>query len=196
MITFGYKSRFNGLLRAVTAIAVGVVMILSRTNALELAVRIIAAFLVASGVVSMIVGVKYRANGTMGLMNFNGVVDIFLGLALFLFPGFVAGLLVFGIGLLLMFFGVFQIIALSSANRVMKVGVLAFVMPVLVFSAGLFLLASPSFVGEAIGVVAGAALVLYGISELLSSWKMRKAIGRENGFAGIKDVDFEKVDEQ
>ena len=47
MITFGYKNKFSGLLRALTAIAIGVVMVVSKTNALELAVRIIAAFILA-----------------------------------------------------------------------------------------------------------------------------------------------------
>ena len=83
MITFGYKNKFNGPLRALTAIAVGVVMVLSKTNALELVVQIIAAFIFASGVVSMIVGYRQRKNGTMGLMGFNGIVDIVIGLALF-----------------------------------------------------------------------------------------------------------------
>ena len=44
-MTFGYKNRFNGPIRALTAIAVGIVMVLSKTNALELVVQIIAAFL-------------------------------------------------------------------------------------------------------------------------------------------------------
>ena len=56
MITFGYRNKLNGPLRAVVAIAIGIVMVASKTNALELAVRIIAAFLVASGVVSFIYG--------------------------------------------------------------------------------------------------------------------------------------------
>ena len=60
MITFGYKNKFTGPLRALTAIAVGVVMVASKTNALELAVRIIAAFVMASGIVSMIVGQNPR----------------------------------------------------------------------------------------------------------------------------------------
>ena len=41
MITFGYKNRLNGPLRAAVAIAVGVVMVVSKANALELAVRIL-----------------------------------------------------------------------------------------------------------------------------------------------------------
>ena len=90
MITFGYKNKFTGPLRALTAIAIGIVMVVSKTNALELAVRIIAAFIMASGIVSLIVGYKNRSNGTMGLLGFNAVVDLILGFVLFLYPAFAA----------------------------------------------------------------------------------------------------------
>ncbi|MBO7192480.1 MAG: DUF308 domain-containing protein [Bacteroidales bacterium] len=209
MITFGYKSRLNGPLRALTAIAIGVVMVVSKTNALELAVRIIAAFLLASGIVSLLIGYKNRQNGTMGLMGFNGGVDIFLGILLFLFPGFVAGLMIYIIGFVLVVFGLFQVVALISANRVMSVGLGSFILPVLVFLAGSFLILRPSFVGDAVGVIAGASLIVYGASELLSSWKMRRAMDEydikfpeEKSSADsadkpqVKDVEFEKIDEQ
>lgn len=211
MITFGYKNKFTGPLRALTAIAIGVVMVISRTNALELAVQIIAAFLFASGIVSLIVGYRQRKNGTMGLMGFNGVVDIVLGLLLFLFPGFVAGLLIYLIAFVLICFGFFQLLGLGSASRVVKLGLWSYVLPFLVLAAGIFLMIKPAFLGEAIGVVAGVALIVYGVSELFSSWKMRKAIDeyeiRQTGAQStsvqddttvtvVKDVDYEKVEEQ
>ena len=211
MITFGYKNKFTGPLRALTAIAIGVVMVISRTNALELAVQIIAAFLFASGIVSLIVGYRQRKNGTMGLMGFNGVVDIVLGLLLFLFPGFVAGLLIYLIAFVLICFGFFQLLGLGSASRVVKLGLWSYVLPFLVLAAGIFLMTKPAFLGEAIGVVAGAALIVYGVSELFSSWKMRKGIDeyeiRQTGAQStsvqddttvtvVKDVDYEKVEEQ
>ena len=186
MITFGYKNRFNGPIRALTAIAIGIVMVVSKTNALELAVRIIAAFILASGIVSLVVGYRQKSNGAMGLMGFNAVVDILLGFLLFLFPGFVAGLLIYLIAFILMGFGFFQLLALFSASRVMGLGVGSYVLPFVVLVAGIFLISKPAFLGEAIGVVAGASLILYGVSELYSSWKMRKAI----------DVDYDHVDEQ
>lgn len=194
MITFGYKNKFGGFLRALAAIAIGVVMVVSRTDAMVLAVRVIAAFLLASGLVSFVVGYKDRQNSRMPLMGVNGIVDILVALLIFLFPHFVAGLVVYLIGFALLIFGVFQLIALSSANKVMKVGFMAFVMPVLVLMAGALLLARPAVLGTAVGTVAGAALIVYGVSELLSSWKMKKAMDECD--AKIKDVDYEKVDEQ
>lgn len=201
MITFGYKNKFNGPIRALTALAIGVVMVLSKTNALELAVRIIAAFIFASGLVSLIVGYRNRANGAMGLMSVNAIVDMILGFVLFLFPGFVAGLLIYLIGFVLIVFGAMQLMSLLSANRVMKVGIWSFLFPLLVLVSGVFLVFNPSFVGEAIGVVAGAALIVYGASEFLSSWKMKKAMDEYGNsdvppMDNVKDVDYEKVDEQ
>ena len=69
MITFGYKNRFSGLLRAVAATAIGVVMVVSKTDAMVLAVRIIAAFLLASGLVSLFVGYRNRENNQMPLIH-------------------------------------------------------------------------------------------------------------------------------
>ena len=64
-------------------------------------------------------------------------------------------------------------------------------------------------VGETIGIVAGAALIVYGTSELFSTWKMRKAIDEYEIKQGPKpevkeaeveieaeDVEYQKVDEQ
>ena len=195
MITFGYKSRFNGPIRALTALAVGIVMVVSKTNALNLAVQIIAAFLAASGIVSLAVGYKNRANGTFPLMAVNTVVDILIALVLFMFPGFFANLLVYLIAIALLFFAIFQLIALASASRVMVMGVLAFIFPILVLLSGLFLLSNPDFIGSAIGIVAGVALIIYGVSELFSSWKMRKAID-EYEIKYPKDTDNNDVDEQ
>lgn len=186
MITFGYRNRFNGPIRALTAIAIGVVMVVSKANALNIAVRLIAAFLLASGIVSIVVGYKNRTNGTMGLMGFNAGVDILLGFMLFLFPDVVSGLLIFIIGFALMGFGVFQLVSLFSANKVMKVGVFSFVMPVLVIIAGFFLVLKPNFIGETIGLIAGIALIIYGVSELLSSQKIKQAMD-ENGMNEVDE---------
>lgn len=196
-------------MRALTAIAIGVVMVWSKANALNIAVQIIAAFLVASGLVSLVVGYKNRADGAFALMGFNTVVDIFLGILLFLFPGFFAGLLVYLIAFVLIGFGLFQIVALGSASSVLRMGAIAFILPVVVIILGMFLIVRPSFIGETIGVIAGVALMIYGISELLSSWKMKKAIDeyeikypsqkpepKAEEEIQVKDVEYEKVDEQ
>ena len=210
MITFGYSNKMTGPVRALIAIAAGVLMIVYNEQAMNLVVKIIAAFLLASGFVSLAVGLKKKNDSTSKLMNFNAVVDILIAAFLFLFNGFVANLIIYLIGFVLLGFGIFQLVALISANKVAKVGLWSFVFPVLVIGSGPFLLFNPEFTKASISMVAGIALLIYGVSELLSSWKMKKAIDeyeisrmpqeqpsqQTQDSVPVKDVEYEKVDEQ
>lgn len=210
MITFGYSNKMTGPVRALIAIAAGVLMIVYNEQAMNLVVKIIAAFLLASGFVSLAVGLKKKNDSTSKLMNFNAVVDILIAAFLFLFNGFVANLIIYLIGFVLLGFGIFQLVALISANKVAKVGLWSFVFPVLVIGSGAFLLFNPEFTKASISMVAGIALLIYGVSELLSSWKMKKAIDeyeisrmpqdqpsqQTQDSVPVKDVEYEKVDEQ
>ena len=208
MFSFGYTNRFNGPFRALIALVLGVVMIVYNEQAMDFVVKIIAAFLLASGFVSLAVGLRKKNESSSKLMTFNAVVDVVIAALLFLFSGSVANLIIYLIGFVVLGFGIFQLIALISANRVSKVGVMALVMPVLVIGAGAFLLFNPEFIKSSISLLAGVALLIYGVSELLSSWKMKKAIDEyeitrnpqakqtEEPAVQVKDVDYEKVDEQ
>ena len=210
MFTFGYGSKISGPLRALIALAIGVMMVLRPENALTTVVKVIAAFVLASGLVSLIVGLKNRKDGSLPLMSFNAVVDIIIGLVLFSFPGFVARFIIYLIGFVLLGFGIMQILALVSAKRVMGLGLGAFILPIAVTLVGGFLLFNP-FAESVMVMIAGAAIIVYGASELFSSWKVKKAIDEyeihqapsqeqpsmpENTLDNIKDVEYEKVDEQ
>ena len=209
MFTFGYKSKINGPLRALIALAVGIMMVVNPGEALTAVVKVIAAFLLASGLVSLIVGLRNKKDGSLPLMSFNALVDVLLGLFLFVFPGFVAKFMIYLIGFALLAFGVVQILALASARKMTGLGFGAFVLPAIVTLVGGFILFNP-FAESVMVMITGAALVVYGASELLSSWRMKKAIDeyeirqapeketpvQENPVTEVKDVDYEKVDEQ
>lgn len=209
MFTFGYKSKINGPLRALIALAVGIMMVVNPGEALTAVVKVIAAFLLASGLVSLVVGLRNKKDGSLPLMSFNALVDVLLGLFLFVFPGFVAKFMIYLIGFALLAFGVVQILALASARKLTGLGFGAFVLPALVTLVGGFILFNP-FAESVMVMITGAALVVYGASELLSSWRMKKAIDeyeirqapeketpvQENPMTEVKDVDYEKVDEQ
>ena len=185
-------------------------MVVYNEQAMNIVVKIIAALIFASGIVSLAVGLKKRNDNTSRLMNFNAVVDIVIASLLFMFNGFVANLIIYLIGFALLGFGLFQIFALFGASRVMKMGFWPFVMPFLVTGAGIFLLFNPEWTKSSISLFAGIALLVYGVSELLSSWKVKKAIDeyeisrvepRQESQSQevepvVKDVDYEKVDEQ
>lgn len=180
MIKFGYRNRLSAPLRAVVFILVGILMIVFRTDAMELLVKIIAAFMLAAGVVSFLVGYRQRKDGTMPLSTFNGVTDIVIALLLFLFAGAVSKFLSYLVAFALLGFGFFQITALLSARSQVKAGFGAYVIPILVTLTGLFILLYPTVIGKSIGLVAGISLVLAGASELYSAYKFRNIIESED----------------
>lgn len=195
MFTFGYSNRLSGPMRALVAVAIGVIMVVYNEQAMNIVVKIIAALIFASGIVSLVVGLKKKNDNTSRLMNFNAVVDIVIAALLFMFNGFVANLIIYLIGFVLILFGLFQIFAIAAASRVTGFGFWPFLMPVLVTGAGVFLLFTPEFAKSSISLIAGISLLMYGVSELVSSWKMKKAIDKYE-VDNVRDVDYEKVDEQ
>ncbi|MGN0188761.1 MAG: HdeD family acid-resistance protein [Candidatus Cryptobacteroides sp.] len=211
MITFGFKNKFSGLLRAVAAIALGVVMVVNPHASLVLVVKIVAAFLIASGVVSAVYGIINRLRGAMGLMLTNAIVDIILGVILFIFPSEVASIILVILGIFLLVLGIFQIVVLGSTAGVLGTAFGFFVMPILCVLGGTLILFNPFGSQVMLTLVGGIALIVYGISELVASWRMNKAqkvyeakfMGHQkedrpqsDSIPGVKDVDYEKVDEQ
>lgn len=209
MITFGYKSRISGPVRALAALGIGIIMVSMPEKAMSLVVQIIAAFFIASGIVSFFYGLAHRKENALSILAFNAIVDVIIGVLLFSFPGFVATVIIYLIGIVLLVLGIIQIVALVGAAGILGFGFVAFIMPVLVTLAGGFLLFN-AFAPEIMSTIAGVALIVYGASELFSAWKMKKAIDeyeikfnqseaksdKSASMPEIKDVEYEKVDEQ
>lgn len=172
MITLGYKSKFSSILRACAAVAVGLVMIIS-TNATEM-VKIIAAFLFAAGVVSLVYGLTHRKGGTLPLMTLNAAVDVCIGLLLFLFPSQMANLIIYLIGGVLLLFELLQLVVTASTFSLVTTGRPSILLSLVAVAGGAILLFNP-FSLTVMKVIAGAALIVYGVSELLSTWRVGKA---------------------
>lgn len=212
MITFGYNNKFSSILRSLAAIAIGLVMVCA-TDATTTVVQIIAAFLFAAGIVSFAYGFAHRKSGTFGLMTVNAVVDIVIGLILFLWPGFVAGVIVTIIGIVILAFGVIQILALAGTMSLLGSGGLNILLAFLAIAGGIVLIFNP-FSERVMSVLAGVFLIYYGITDLISMRRVSKAkkeyeihftetrvdpdttIDSDDDFDGIKDVDYHKIDEQ
>lgn len=212
MITFGYNNKFSSILRSLAAIAIGLVMVCA-TDATTTVVQIIAAFLFAAGIVSFAYGFANRKSGTFGLMTVNAVVDIVIGLILFFWPPFVAGVIVAIIGIVILVFGVIQILALAGTMSLLGSGGLNILLAVLAVAGGIVLIFNP-FSERVMSILAGVFLIYYGITDLISMRRVSKAkkeyeihftetrvdpdstIDVDDDFDGIKDVDYHKIDEQ
>lgn len=176
---FGYKSKFESIIRGVTAIGIGLVMLLSAmdktdSDAFVLVTRIVSVFLVAAGIVSFIVGYRRRSLGYQNLMNVNAVVDIVLGIIIFFCAAQLASFLVYLIAALLIIFGAVQLIALAGVMSVVGSGFTSLLLSVLAIMGGIFLLFNP-FTLDVMGIIAGVFLIIYGVQELSASYRLSKA---------------------
>lgn len=207
MFTFGYKTTLSSILRSLASIGIGLVMIFDN-EASETVVKVVAAFLFASGLVSLVYGlIRNKKEGLLPLMAVNAVVDILIGVLLFLNPGWVAGFIITLIGIVLILFGGLQLLALAGTMSLLGTG-----FGTLILSVCAVVGFSP-FGERIMGICAGSFLVLYGVSELISSWRIRKAkeayeirfntreepqpdqdIIETSGLDDAKEVDYTKVD--
>uniref|UniRef100_UPI0040283946 HdeD family acid-resistance protein n=1 Tax=Candidatus Cryptobacteroides bacterium TaxID=3085639 RepID=UPI0040283946 len=212
MFTFGYKTTLSSILRSLASIGIGLVMIFDN-EASETVVKVVAAFLFASGLVSLVYGlIRNKKEGLLPLMAVNAVVDILIGVLLFLNPGWVAGFIITLIGIVLILFGGLQLLALAGTMSLLGTGFGTLILSVCAVVGGAFLLFSP-FGERIMGICAGSFLVLYGVSELISSWRIRKAkeayeirfntreepqpdqdIIETSSLDDAKEVDYTKVD--
>lgn len=206
MITFGYNSRFSAPLRALLFLALGVLLIVAKADAMEIVVKIVAALILAAGLVSIFVGFKQKKEGLRPLSFFNAATNVVIALLLFSFSDFVAGFVSYLIGLLLFGFGLFQIFVLLSARAKVKLGVISYVTPLVVTAIGAMIFFSPKFLGQSLGLIAGVALIIYGLSDLISAFRVRAAMEPDEVVSKPKDetsvpvdapeVEYEEVDEQ
>ena len=215
MITIGYKTKFDSIIRAVAAIGIGLVLVFG-SNAPTAVVKIIAVFLMIAGVASLVYGlIKNKENGMYQVLIINAVLDILLGLLLFFNPQWVAGFIVSIIGIVLILFGALQLLVLASTMSLLGAGFSSLILSICAIVGGAFLMFNP-FSVKVMRIIAGFFLVLYGVSELISTWKVvraRKEYDIQRGPAapaqeapvsgqidasGIDDareVDFERIDD-
>ena len=212
MIKFGYSSRFSSPIRALVFVILGVLMIVTGADAMELDVAIFTsaeAFILAAGIVSVFVGFKQKKEGTMPLSFFNGLVNVVIAGLLFVFAPFVSKFVSYLLGFVLFSFGMFQLSVLLSMRKNVQMSVAVYILPVLVTIAGLLIFFYPKFFGQSLGLIAGIALIFYGASDLISAFKMKSAkdtdqitpapetsAEAQSEEIEAKEVEYEKVDEQ
>ena len=191
MFTFGYNTKYDSIVRAVAAIGIGLVLILGG-NAPSLVVKIIAVLLMVAGVVSLVYGlIKGREDGMYRLLIINACFDIVLGLLLFFNPQWVANFIVYAIGIVLILFGALQLIVLAGAMSLIGTGFSSLILSICAVVGGAFLLFNP-FTLNVMSVIAGCFMLLYGISELISTWRVGKA---RKVVIEAKEVKYEKIED-
>ena len=209
---FGNRSTTGGMIKAVAALILGLVMLFVG-NKLAIIAYIVAVAVLSAGAISMVIGFKREDSSQRPLILINFGFTVAVSVLMFAYAEELGSLIVGIIGLLLMLLGLFKAFVAWGLSK-LGLSRLALVMPLMMVVCGALLLFRPAMIADLVGVVVGVAFIMYGATELVSYMMTRKAMQdwemntrpqqprrsdsqRFGDFQDeVKDVDYEKVDEQ
>lgn len=161
------------MMRCVSAIAIGILLMVWPEAAILYLVIAIGAMFFLPSLFSLI---GYFTKGRQMGMYFPIVSlgSLLFGLWLMVSPAFFVGILMYVLGAVLVFAGIGQIASLISVRSHSVVPFGYFVMPVLILLAGLVVLLNPFAAAAIPFIILGVSSTVYGITELINIYKFRK----------------------
>lgn len=181
MITFGYKKRFESVIRAIIAIALGVVMFLFTVDALKIIIQIIGIAILFAGLISLapVLSRNKEENQSKGnrmahLIGWTtcGIASV-LGLLIILKPEWFKNIFIIVVALTVILYCTIQLIALISAMNLTGFTPLPLVLTAAALIGAIVVMFFQP--GRTICIISGVLLVIYGVAEILALFRIRKA---------------------
>ena len=157
--------------RAAVAIAVGLMLLIWPSFMAKSLVQIVGAIILLAGIIMII---KYVRTKTKKSLVY-GVIGAAIGLFLLFFPSLVAKALFAVFAILVILFAVERIIKLVKAERKWK----AFILPAAMIILGVLIFFQPATSVKLVVILFGAALLLYGASEVISICTAKQIAAQE-----------------
>jgi uncharacterized membrane protein HdeD (DUF308 family) len=161
------------MMRCVSAIAIGVLlMVWPEAAILYLVIAIGAVFFLPSLFSLIAYFMKGRQLGMyFPIVSLGGLL---FGLWLMISPAFFVGILMYVLGAVLVFAGISQVVNLLGVRSYASVSQGFFVTPILILLAGLIVLVNPFAAATIPFIILGVSSTVYGITELINIYKFRK----------------------
>ena len=167
------KTMNQSIVRCICFILVGVLLVAWPEAAILYLVIAIGAMFLIPGLFSVI---TYLLRGRKIGMPFPlvSVGSALFGFCLMVMPAFFVSILMYVLGVILVFAGISQIVHLSSVKKWTLVPGGYFVIPILILIAGLIVLLNPFAAASVPFLILGAGSIVYGVSELVNQIRFRK----------------------
>lgn len=161
------------VIRGICAVVIGLLLVVWPETAILYLVISIGALFLIPGLVSI---VSYVMNGRKMRLPFPivSVGSSLFGLWLMISPAFFVGILMYVLGVVLVFAGISQIITLLNTRSWTPVATGYFVIPVLVLLAGIVVLLNPFAAATIPFIILGVSCMVYGISDIINRIRFRK----------------------
>lgn len=185
------KTKVSILLRSIGAIIIGVLLIKYSNNAVLWLTILIGVIFLLSGLMSCITYLTGRnRKGIDGIQILDatgrditparpsfpiiGLGSLLLGGLLTFAPSLFINFLVYGLALILILGALNQFFNLSSASRIVKIGLFWWIVPALILLTGLIALVKPSIIATAPLYIIGWCMIIYGVVEMINNIKISR----------------------
>lgn len=169
----------NNVLRGVAAILFGIVLIVWPEQASIYLIIAIGLFFILPGLFALlnfVMSRKEERKASSFPVEASG--SVVLGVLLLVFPAFFISILMYLLGILAIIGGGSLILRLLTNRKQLPLSLWYYVLPVLIITAGILILANPEKVVEKTFIIFGVVCILFGLSLLVNWMKFRKIVRR------------------
>ncbi|MBP5317592.1 MAG: DUF308 domain-containing protein [Bacteroidales bacterium] len=182
-----------GIIRSIIALLLGLSLVIWPGVAVDAFVRILGAVMILVGGVAL--GINFLGKERLGfLFASTGIIAVVFGIILLAFPDFFVNLLSYLFGILMLFFSIGEIATLLSAGKYTKVKFAFYIIPILIFLAGIFLIVRPMDAAKAVFIFFGIALMFYAVFEFVLAIKFSKVFKAAEQEAAVETAKEEATD--
>ena len=194
------KSFFYVMLRAICALGIGLLLVSNPEEMTTVIVRFIGGIFIFLGLTQAIGFFMPRSeedgNYLRALFPAAGLGCLLLGVILLLMPVTFVRILMYVLGIFLVLAGALQFFSLVSERKVAPLHWWVFVMPLLLFGAGLFILIRPLQSASLPFLILGIGCMAYAASEIFFALRLKYFEHKQRKELKQQYVDFEPVEEE
>lgn len=182
-----------GIIRSIIALLLGLSLVIWPDVAVDAFVRILGAVMILVGGVAL--GINFLGKERLGfLFASTGIIAVVFGIVLLAFPDFFVNLLSYLFGILMLFFSIGEIATLLSAGKYTKVKFGFYIIPILIFLAGIFLIVRPMDAAKAVFIFFGISMIFYAVFEFVLAVKFSKVFKMAEQEAAVEAAKAEATD--
>ena len=172
------KVMSNAVLRSISAIVLGLVLMFWPGVAISYLVIFVGILFIFPGILSIVNYIARKGNNSgskkSSMFPIDGLGSFLLGLWMVINPAFFVSILMYVLGALFILAGIFQIAALSGARKYNQVPGVLFVIPVFILISGMVIIVNPFGAVATAFIFLGGVSLFYGVTELLGWYKFKK----------------------
>ena len=172
------KTLNYGVFSSLCALVIGILLVVWPGEAVMYLVITIGVLFLLPGLMGLISAIANR--GEKGVAT--PVISLgsaLLGLWLIIMPGFFISILMYVLGALLVLAGLNQLAGLVALRKTASLSPAVFIIPVLVFIAGLVVLVNPFAAASVPFVILGASAIVYSLTDLFRVIRLRMSMKKE-----------------